>query len=156
MVVATPVAMAAVTVAVMLAVVAVVAMAVAGTSLVTAAETRVVTVAVDAAHARTRVTHKAAANLPSHACSKRRLRASAHSHLTKMPNRQAMSPQASRLPASRQAATAVTTAAVAVVVVAALAAAVADVREVAVVAVKAVPATSARSTVVDRLMPYER
>ena len=115
-------------------------------------------VAVDAAHARTRATHKAAANQPNHACSKRRLRASsAHSRLTKMPNRQAMSLQASRLPASRQAATAATTAAV-VAVVAAVALVVvvaADVRAAA-VAGKAVPATSARSTVVKRLMPYER
>lgn len=149
--------------AAMLVVAAAVAMAVVVTSLATAAETLVVTaamaaVAVDAAHARTLATHKAAVNQPSHACNKRRLHASAHSHLTKMRNRQAMFPQASRPPASLQAATAVTTAAVAVAAAAALAVVVvaADVRVAVAVAVKAVPATSARSTVVNRLVRYER
>jgi hypothetical protein len=71
-----------------------------------------------------------------------------------MHSRQAMSLLAFRLPVSLRAATAVTTAAVAEAVVALAAAVVADVR--AVVAVKAVPATSARSTVVNRLLRYER
>ena len=145
----TPVAMLAVTAAAMVAVVAAVATAVAETSVAMVVATAVtVEAAVDAAHARTPATHKAAVSQPSRACSKRRLRVSAHSSLTKMPNRQAMSRQASHLPASLPAAIAVTTAVVAVAAVAALVAvaAVADVR----VVVKAALATSARSTVVNR------
>ena len=137
----------------MVAVVAAVATAVAVTSVAMVAVTEVTEVtavmveaAVDAAHARTPATHKAAVSQPSHACSKLRLRVSAHRRLTKMHNRQAMSRRASHLLASLPAAIAVTTAAVAVAVVAALVvAAVADVR----VVVKVAPATSARSTVVN-------
>ena len=134
----------------MVAVVAAVATAVAVTSVAMVAVTEVTAVmveaAVDAAHARTPATHKAAVSQPSHACSKLRLRVSAHRRLTKMHNRQAMSRRASHLLASLPAAIAVTTAAVAVAVVAALVvAAVADVR----VVVKVAPATSARSTVVN-------
>ena len=137
----------------MVAVVAAVATAVAVTSVAMVAVTEVTEVtavlveaAVDAAHARTPATHKAAVSQPSHACSKLRLRVSAHRRLTKMHNRQAMSRRASHLLASLPAAIAVTTAVVAVAAVAALVAVAADVR----VVVKAALATSARSTVVNR------
>ena len=113
----------------------------------------IVAVAVDAAHARTQATHKVAGSQPSHACNKRRLHASALSRLTKMPNRQAMSLQASRLPASLQAVTAVTTAVVVVVAAKVDLAAVVDVQ---VAEAKAVPATSARSTVVNNDTPANR
>jgi hypothetical protein len=133
----------------MVAVVAAVATAVAETSVAMVVATAVtVEAAVDVAHARTPATHKAAVSQPSRACSKRRLRVSARSSLTKMPNPQAMSRQASPLPASLPAAIAVTTAVAAAVaaLVAVVVAVAADVR----VVVKAAPATSARSTVVNR------
>ena len=135
--------------------VAAVAVVVAVTSLATAAETLAAMVAVAVAvHARMLATHKVAVSQPSHACNKRRLHASAHSRLTKMPNQQAMSLQASRLPASRRAATAATTAAVAAVVALVVVVVVAAVDVQA--AAKAVPVTSARSTVVNRPVPYDR